>query len=48
LSWEKVDAWRQDLHRDFEQALVETKLPERPDYEAANALLLMARKEVAR
>jgi hypothetical protein len=48
LSWEKVDAWRQQLHRDFEQALAETKLPERPDYEAANALLLMARKEVAR
>jgi hypothetical protein len=46
LSWEKVDAWRQELHRDFEQALVETKLPERPDYEAANALLVEARRQV--
>ena len=45
LSWEKVDAWRQQLHRDFEQALVETQLPERPDYEAANALLVAARSK---
>ena len=46
LSWEKVDAWRQELHRDFEQALAKTKLPERPDYEAANALLVEARRQV--
>jgi len=44
LSWQQVDAWRQELHRDFEQALAETKLPERPDYEAANALLVEARR----
>ncbi len=48
LSWEKVDAWRQELHRDFELALAETKLPERPDYEAVNALLLTARNESAK
>jgi catechol 2,3-dioxygenase-like lactoylglutathione lyase family enzyme len=47
LSWEKVDAWRQELHRDFEQALAETKLPERPDYEAANGLLVEARAQKA-
>lgn len=47
LSWEKVDAWRQELHRDFEQALAETKLPERPDYEAANGLLVAARSQNA-
>ncbi|MCB1226640.1 MAG: nucleotidyltransferase domain-containing protein [Verrucomicrobiales bacterium] len=45
LTWDQVNAWRQALHRDFEQALVETKLPERPDYEAANTLLLDARKK---
>jgi len=45
LSWKKVDAWRQELHRDFELALAETKLPERPDYEAANGLLVRARNE---
>ncbi|MEK7675517.1 MAG: hypothetical protein AAB676_06765 [Verrucomicrobiota bacterium] len=34
--WAEVDAWRKELHTDFERALAETKLPERPDYEAAN------------
>lgn len=43
MTWEAVSAWRQELHRDFEQALMETKLPERPDYEAANRLLIAAR-----
>lgn len=45
LPWPEVDAWRQDLHRDFEQALAETALPERPDYEAANRFLIEARRE---
>lgn len=44
VSWEAVDAWRKELHRDFERALSETKLPERPDYEAANAFLVRARR----
>lgn len=44
LEWPEVDAWRQQLHRDFEHALAETKLPERPDYGAANGLLIRARK----
>ena len=45
LPWPEVDAWRKDLHRDFERALSETKLPERPDYEAANRFLIKARRE---
>ncbi len=44
-TWEQVDVWRLALHRDFEQALAETKLPERPDYEVANGLLVKARKQ---
>ena len=44
LSWEQVAAWRLELHRDFEQALAETKLSVRPDYEAANGLLVNARR----
>ena len=44
LPWTEVDAWRQELHRDFEHALAETKLPERPDYEAANRFLIKARR----
>ncbi len=46
IPWPEVDAWRQQLHRDFEHALAETKLPERPDYEAANGFLVKARKEI--
>ncbi|MEQ2005185.1 MAG: nucleotidyltransferase domain-containing protein [Limisphaerales bacterium] len=47
MPWADVDAWRQELHRDFERALAETKLPERPDYESANLFLLKARREMA-
>jgi len=48
LPWPDVDAWRKALHRDFEQALAETKLPERPDYEKANRFLIKARAEQAK
>jgi hypothetical protein len=44
IPWKEVDHWRRELHVDFERALQETKLPERPDYEAANGLLLSVRK----
>jgi len=47
MPWAAVDIWRKDLHRDFERALAETKLPERPDYEAANRFLIKARREMA-
>ena len=46
LPWNDVDAWRKELHADFERALSETKLPERPDYEAANRFLIKARREM--
>jgi hypothetical protein len=48
LPWVAVDAWRKELHRDFERALAATKLPERPDYEAVNRFLIRARGEMAR
>jgi hypothetical protein len=44
ISWNEVDAWRQELHRDFEKALSETELPERPNYEKANQLLVRSRR----
>src|SRR5438067_1934316 len=47
VPWTEVEAWRKELHRDFERALAETKLPERPDYEAANRFLIKARREIA-
>lgn len=46
-TWGQVDAWRLRLHQDFEHALAETSLPERPDYEMANRFLIQARKEAA-
>ena len=47
LPWAEVDMWRKELHLDFERALAETKLPERPDYEAANRFLIKARRGMA-
>ena len=47
VHWVEVDAWRRELHEDFERALSETKLPDRPDYERANEFLLKARRQAA-
>lgn len=46
-SWEDLDAWRRRLHRDFDDAFATTRLPERPDYDWANAFLLRARRSAA-
>lgn len=47
VPWGEVDAWRRELHRDFDRALGETRLPERPDYEAANRFLVSVRATMA-
>ena len=47
MPWAEVDAWRKELHHDFERAPAETKLPERSDYEAVNAFLIKARRQIA-
>jgi uncharacterized protein len=47
VPWRDVNAWRRELHEDFEIALSETRLPERPDYEKANRFLLNARRQTA-
>ena len=44
IPWPEVNAWRKELHRDFDVALCETGLPDRPDYEVANGFLLRARR----
>ena len=46
LSFEECEQWRRELHMQFDAALEKTKLPERPDYEAANAWLLAARRSM--
>ncbi|HXJ57452.1 MAG TPA: nucleotidyltransferase domain-containing protein [Verrucomicrobiae bacterium] len=46
VPWTELEQWRQELHRDFELALAATRLPERPDYEAANRFLIHARRQM--
>jgi len=40
----QADAYRKDLQVEFEQAFQGTSLPDRPDYERANAFLIEARR----
>ncbi len=42
--WDEMEAWRLELHEQFNSAFEETTLPERPDYERANEFLVKARK----
>jgi hypothetical protein len=44
VSWDDVENWRLGLHQEFNAAFETTKLPERPDYERANAFLISARR----
>ena len=44
LPWDEVESWRLDLHKQFDRAFEETRLPERPDYERANEYLVKARR----
>lgn len=44
MSFLEADLWRLELHKEFDAALETTKLPDRPDYEAANSLLIRARR----
>ncbi len=45
-SWEDVNAWRLDLHSEMERAYENTRLPNHPDYAAANGFLIDARRMV--
>lgn len=45
-SWEEVNQWRLSLNKEFEEAFKNTKLPEQPNYEAANQFLIKARREM--
>ncbi len=46
--WDDVNKWRLELHKEFDAAFAETKLPEQPDYERVNAFLIKARREMVR
>lgn len=43
-AWDDVEAWRLELHEQFNAAFEGTSLPERPDYERANDFLIKARR----
>lgn len=45
LPWKETEKLRTELHRQFNEAVRNTRLPERPDYETANAFLVTARRE---
>ncbi|SFJ18572.1 nucleotidyltransferase domain-containing protein [Planctomicrobium piriforme] len=44
MAWDETEKWRLSLHGEFDQAFQATTLPERPDYERANAFLVKARR----
>jgi predicted nucleotidyltransferase len=44
VPWSETEKWRLSLHTEFDKALSESKLPDRPDYEKANSLLMKARR----
>lgn len=46
LPWSEVNSWRLALHREFDEAFKKTELPEFPDYEEANRLLVWARRRM--
>jgi len=47
MPWTEVDRLRRDFHDQFEREFLRTSLPDRPDYESANAILIAARREMA-
>ncbi len=44
MSFDDADRWRERLQSEFESAFKTTTLPDRPDYERANAFLIRARR----
>jgi hypothetical protein len=44
MEWDEVNRLRLDLHKRIDEAFAGTRLPERPDYERANAFLIKARR----
>jgi predicted nucleotidyltransferase len=44
LSWDELERWRHALHRELDEAYGASKLPDRPDHEAATRFLIKARR----
>ncbi len=48
MPWDFVDTLRKSLHDEFERAFESSSLPDRPNYERANEILVAARAEMAK
>jgi predicted nucleotidyltransferase len=48
VPWKEVNEWRNALHKEFDEAFQKTTLPDRPDYERANAFLVKARRSMVK
>ena len=48
MDWESVNAWRLNLHQEFETAYAMTALPDSPDYQTVNDFLLRARRSMSK
>lgn len=46
VEWPEINEWRLALHKEFDIVLGKTALPDRPDYERANAFLVWARRQM--
>jgi hypothetical protein len=46
MTWDQVNAWRLELHRQFDESFQRTALPDRPDYDKANEFLICARRSM--
>ena len=44
MTWDEILAWRLELERAMAAAYARTLLPEHPDYERADRLLIAARR----
>jgi predicted nucleotidyltransferase len=44
IAWKEIDAWRLELHSQFDEAFARSPLPERPDYAWTNQFLIRARR----
>ena len=47
IAWEEVEAWRLDLHAQFDAALQTSPLPELPDYQRVDRLVIDIRRRTA-
>lgn len=48
MDWSEVEAWRLGLHKEFDAAFATTRLPEQPDYAAADEFLIKARRSMVK